>query len=314
MRVSRLERLRDQRGWSFPGVSGFGAAEVAGFDPVGLVFGTTVAYLSSIGPFGPSRCFVTGSKTRADPHNPLLEQLYAGRRLALERAVTECQALGGDGIIGMRMNAASFFTHTSEFTVEGTAMRARSLTRPDTPFTTHVSGQDLAKLLRSGWMPFALVFGIAIAAGHFDDGMFQQTRRGIGAVGNREVVGYTRLVNDARRAARRALENAVRDQGGQGAVVQEMSLRFFERECPNFDQRSDYVVEASILGSALVAFERGEPSTARAPLAIMRLDRDSESAAEPERRPRRQRPMTPRQRTEPAIASERSSVRPRSAA
>ena len=242
-----------------------------------------MAYLNSIGPFGPSRCFVSGSKTRAEPHNPLVEQLNAGRRLALERVVMECQALGGDGIIGMRMNAAGFFTHTSEFTVEGTAMRARSLTRPDTPFTTHVSGQDLAKLLRSGWMPFALVFGIAIAAGHFDDGMFQQTRRGIGAVGNREVVGYTQLVNDARREARRALESAVRDQGGEGAVVEEMSLRFFERECPNFDQRSDYVVEASILGSAMVAFERSQPPTARAPLAIMRLDRRSESSTEPER-------------------------------
>jgi uncharacterized protein YbjQ (UPF0145 family) len=134
------------------------------------------------------------------------------------------------------------------------------LTRPDTPFTTHVSGQDLAKLLQAGWMPLALVLGISVAAIHFDDSMFQQTRRGIGAVGNREVVGYTQLVNDARREARRALESAVRDQGGEGAVV-----------------------EATIVGSAIVAFERSQPPTTRAPLAIMRLDQRAEGTTEPER-------------------------------
>jgi uncharacterized protein YbjQ (UPF0145 family) len=267
-------------------VGGFGAASVAGFEPVGQVLGTTVAYL---GPSAFDRCYVTGSATRADektsadPHNPLLARLYAARRAALERAVAECQALGGDGIIGARMSCTDFLSGTVELTVEGTAVRARSATRPAAPFTTHVGGQDLARLLRAGWMPFALVFGIAIAAGHFDQSMFQQTRRGIGAAGNREVSGYTRLVNDARREARRALGTAVGDQGGQGAVAQEMTLHFTERECPSFEERADYVVEATIPGSAIVSFERrSEPGARRAPLAIMRLDRGSEAMAEPE--------------------------------
>jgi len=243
-----------------------------------------VAYLRPVA-FDP--CFVTASATRtgqtsADPHNPLLARLYTARRVALERAVAECQALGGDGIIGVRMTCANFFSDTMEFTVEGTAVRAHSLTRPGTPFTTHACGQDLARLLRSGWMPCALVFGIAIASCHFDESMFQQTSRGIGAAGNREVSGYTRVVNDARREARRALADAVRDHGGQGAVVQEMTLHFTERECPSFEQRLDYVVEATILGTAIVSFERSEPTARRAPLAIMRLDHGSEATSEPE--------------------------------
>ncbi|MBR7828901.1 heavy metal-binding domain-containing protein [Actinospica sp. MGRD01-02] len=283
-RISRLERLRDQRGWAYPGpVGGFGATTGAGFDPVGQVFGATVAFLSSAG-YG--RCFVTAPAQRADrstadPHNPLLAQIQAGRALALERAVAECRALGGDGVIGMRIGSANFFTQTEEFTVEGTAVQARAQTRSQAPFTTHVSGQELAKLLRSGWMPFRLVSGIAIAAVHFDERMIQQTRRGIGAGGNREVVGYTRLVNDARREARRALENAVRDAGGEGAVVQDISIRFFERACPNFEERSDYVVEATILGSAVIAFERTGSPRARPPLTIMRLGRGVEAVPEP---------------------------------
>ena len=273
----------EARAWSYLGpVGGFSATSVAGFDPVGQVFGTTVAYLAPVAYDG---CYVVGSKTgrtSADPYNPLLGRISTVRNAAFERAVAACQALGGDGIVGARLSCADFFTDSSEFTVAGTAVRARSLTRPDAPFTTHVRGQDLAKLLRAGWMPFALVFGTAIAACHFDDSMFQQTRRGVGAVGNREVSGYTRVVNDARRGARRALETAVRDQGGQGAVVQDVTLRFSERECPSQEEHSDYLVEATIIGSAIVSFERSEPAIHRAPLAIMRLDQRSEAPAEPQ--------------------------------
>jgi uncharacterized protein YbjQ (UPF0145 family) len=285
-RLVRLDRLGRSRGWSFPGPVGeFAASSGAGFDPLARVFGTTVSFLGSVG-YG--RCFAAGAAKRtgattADPYNPLLAGLYEGRRKALERTLAECRALGGDGVIGARMTAGGFFSDTTEFTVDGTAVRARSQTRPPAPFTTHVSGQELARLLRAGWMPCALVFGVAIAACHFDDGMFQQTARRVGAGGNREVSGYTRLVNDARREARNALAYEVGKQGGHGAVVQEMSLRFFERECPLIEERSDYVVEAVILGSALVEFERREPA-ARAPLTIMRLDRRAEPpAAEPER-------------------------------
>lgn len=283
-RLSRLDRLRQASGWSFPGPVGeFGATSIVGFEPVGQVFGTTVAYL---GPPGLGRCFVpvpraaapTGRST-ADPHNRLLAKLTAARRLALERAVAECQALGGDGIIGARMSSGPFFTDTVEFTVEGGAVRAQASTRPAEPFTTHVSGQELSQLLRSGWMPFALVFGLAIAACHFDGTMFDQTSRGVGTAGNHEVSGYTSLVNDARREARTALEYAVRERGGAGAVIQEMTLHFGERECPLAEQRFDYVAEAAVLGSAIVPFDRSGPAAQPGPLAIMRLDRRSEPAA-----------------------------------
>jgi uncharacterized protein YbjQ (UPF0145 family) len=280
VRFTRLDRLRHARNWSFPGsAGGLGASSAAGFDPVGQVFGTTVAYLR---PVAFDRCYVTASgrrtdRTSADPYNPLLARLTEARGTAFERAVAECRALGGDGIIGARVSSADFFSDSTDFTVEGTAVRARSSTRPAAPFTTHVGAQDLAKLLSAGWMPFALVIGTGIAACHFDNSMFQQTRRGVGTAGNQEVSGYTRAVNDARREARDALAYAVRIQGGQGAVVQGATLHFSERTCPSFEERLDYVVEATIVASAIVSFERSEPAERSAPLAIMRLDRDSAS-------------------------------------
>lgn len=288
-RLARLDRLRDSRAWSFSGpVGDFAAAVIAGFDPVGRVFGTTVAYL---GPPGLGNCFVPavgsagpGARSSANPHNRLLGKLKAARALALDRAVAECRALGGDGVVDMRFRTTGFFSDTVEFTVEGTAVRTRAPNRLDTPFTTHVSGPELARLLGSGYMPFALVFGMAIAACHFDDSMYRQTQRGIGAAGNREVSGYTRIVNDARREARDSLQDAVRRLGGEGAVAQETTLHFSERECPLFDQRTDYLAEATVIGSAIVSLERDastEPQ--RPPLTIMRLDRRAdEPAAEPE--------------------------------
>lgn len=284
-RLARLTRLRTSRGWSFPSPMGeVAAVRAAGFEPVGQVFGTTVVLLGSgdsslPGPPGFGRCFVrdggsvAGTPTNADPHNPLLAALTEARDRALERVLDECAALGGDGIIGMRLRRTEFFAHTVELTLEGTAVRARASTRPAALFTTHVSGQDLARLLDAGWLPFALVFGTALAACHFDDSMFQQTRRGVGPAGNREVAGYTRLVNDARHEARRTLENAVRERGGHGAVVHEMTLQFSERECPRqFEQHADYVAEATILGSAIIPFDRTVPSARPGPLTIMRLD------------------------------------------
>lgn len=291
-RLTRLERLREARGWSFPRpVEGFAAATVAGFDPVGQVLGTTVAYL---GPAGLGRCFVPeggsrqggAARTSADPDNRLLAKLRSARELALERAVAECRALGADGIIGVRVSTGRFFTDTVEFTVEGTAVRARAETHPETPFTTHVRGQDLARLLRSGWMPFALVCGMAIAGCHFEDTMYRQTRRGVGAAANREVSGYTRIANDARREARRDVECAVRQHGGAGAVVRDVTLRFGERGCPLPDQRLDYIAEAAILGSAITPISPIAPitpsehgaSARRAPLTVMRLDSRSPDA------------------------------------
>lgn len=109
--------------------------------------------------------------------------------------------------------------------------------------------------------------------------------RELGAAGNREVSGYTRMVNDARREARRVLDNAVRDQGGQGAVVQEMTQRFSDRECPSTMERSDCMVEATILWSAIVSFEQSVPTTRQAPLAITRLDRGPTAKTEPRPEP-----------------------------
>ena len=276
--LARRSRLRAAEAWGSLGpVQEFAATSIAGFDPVGHVFGTAVQHLGYV--TSNARCSGTWTYTaKTDqaslngPYRALLRSLYGARRLALARAVEDCVALGGDGVIDARVSVAPFPAGGVEFSVQGTAVRARSRVRPARPFTTHVSGQEFARLLSAGWVPFALLFGIAIGSRHDGQDTRNQTRRRIGDDGNREVRSHSLLVTDARRDARRQLENAVGALGGDGLVVDDMTLKVSERECPTNERQHDHVAEATIMGSAIVGF-RVQPAKhiPWRPLTIMNL-------------------------------------------
>ena len=275
---ARLERLGSALSWGCQGtVSQFAALEATGFTPAGQVFGTTVLRVGSVE--NQPRC--TGSRSftpRSDlasaggPYSALLRRLNGARRRALDRAVAECAALGADGIVGARLTVTPLEAGVMEFSVAGTAVHARSALRPGAPFTAHVSGQELARLLEAGWMPFSVVFGVSIATRHDGAATRQQTRMRRGIAGNQEVKSYSQLVTDARRDARGQVSEAVRTLGGEGVVVQEMTLSISERECPTNEGEHDHVARAAIHGTALVSFAQGGQAGPRPPLTIMRLN------------------------------------------
>jgi uncharacterized protein YbjQ (UPF0145 family) len=167
------------------------------------------------------------------------------RHRVLSRAIEECQALGGDGIVGLTLTVRPFPAGGTEFTVAGTAVRARTEIRPAAPFTSHVAAPEFARLLRAGWVPAALVSGIALGARHDDTRTRKQTRWMVTG----EVRGYSELVRATRRDARSQLEMAVTGQGADGVVVDEMTLHLGERECPAEEGMRDHVAEVAILGT-----------------------------------------------------------------
>lgn len=273
---ARLERLRAGTAWgSLLSVQEFTAISEAGFDPVGHVLGAAVVHLGYVGRTG--RCSGSVSYTsRTDlaaatggPFGALLRKAYGVRRLALSRAVEECRALGGDGIVGVTLAIRPFPAGGTEFVLQGTAVRARSVIRPAAPFTSHVSGQEFALLLQVGWVPTALVFGISLGSRHDDTRTRRQTRRN---AGRREVGSYTELVKDTRRDARDQLKRAVAEHRGDGVVVDEMTLHIGERECPAVEGQHDHIAEAAILGTSIVSFGRRPAAGKPAPLAVMRLN------------------------------------------
>lgn len=249
------------------------AIKGAGFDPVGQVLGTAVFHLGYSGVWGCPGPWDLRPPTSAwsSSYAPLVRTMYAARRLALSRAVAECTALGGDGIVGVKLRIGAFPAGGLEFTALGTAVRARSRIRPRTPFTSHLTGQDFAKLIHAGWVPTGLAFGIALAARHDD---WRGAGRFTWAAGNQEVDGYTQLINYARHDARTQLALDASKHGGDGVVVDDVELRVWESECPGMGSSRDVGAEAVFVGTSVARFRSSARPAVRTPLTIMRLERE----------------------------------------
>ncbi|MFK0257930.1 heavy metal-binding domain-containing protein [Streptomyces sp. NPDC090445] len=269
---------RSGRAWdSALSAEEFAAIKGVGFEPVGQVLGTAVFDIGYTGLWGcPGSWSVTdGRKVPSSAWSaslsPLLRTLYAARRAVVARAVAECRALGGDGVVGLRLRVDGVSEVGLEFTALGTAVRARSRIRPRLPFTAHLGGQDFAKLVLAGWVPTAITFGIAVEARHDD---WRTSRRTSWTAGNQEVDGYTHLLDHVRHSARNQLALEAAKHGGDGVVVDEVELQVREIECPTFGYARDFTAEAVFTGTTLARYGRSERSSGRRPLTIMRLERE----------------------------------------
>lgn len=200
---------------------------------------------------------------------PLVEAMYQARRAAVDRMTAECAALGGHGVVGVRLTRGPFGFGGLEFTAVGTAVRALSAAAGSgVPFTSAVSGQDFARLVTAGYVPAGLALGIAIGARHDNRTTTRQARPWSG---NAEMAGWTALVNETRQGARRRLEDDVRRLGAEGVVIAGMRMHARERDCPVVVGRHDHIVEVTFIGTAIASFSDGGHSHARSSLAVMPL-------------------------------------------
>jgi uncharacterized protein YbjQ (UPF0145 family) len=267
----------------------FAAIKGAGFDPVGQVLGSAVYHIGYTGGwscaggwsyyggtggrlYNPAASTTQVSSSAWAPFSALVKTMYGARRLALGRAMAECSALGGDGIVGVKLRIGRFPQGGLEFTALGTAVRAPGKKRPRQPFTSHVTGQEFAKLIHSGWVPSGLAIGISISSRHDDYRTRMSTRW---AAGNQEITGYTELINHTRHDARNQLMRDAQSHGGDGVVVDEMDMRIGERECPSYEGQKDHIAEVVFLGTSIVRFDRSARAGAPKPLTIMKLNRES---------------------------------------
>jgi uncharacterized protein YbjQ (UPF0145 family) len=268
----------------------FAAIRSVGFEPVGQVFGGAVYGAGSAsGSSCPGTGGSSGDATQARSAiyvsgrgglgslGPLVQAMNQARFTAIDRMAAQCAALGGHGVVGVRLSIGSFVLGGLEFSAIGTAVRVAGAAHgPQAPFTSGLSGQDFAKLIMTGWTPAGLVLGISIGLRHDDRTAIRQTRW---RSGNAEVAGWTELVGQSRRDARGQLETDVRRLGAEGVVIAAMQLRVRERDCPVQVGRRDHIAEASLIGTAIARFSpAGQPGAGPA-LAIMSLDPQRRQAA-----------------------------------
>jgi uncharacterized protein YbjQ (UPF0145 family) len=287
----RLAEIRKSGTWSSALTSDeFTAIRSVGFEAAGQVLGAAVYNVGYTGGYscpggwtgygygGYNRARTTVSSNRGyyASFAPFVKTMYEARRKAIARMVAECSALGGHGVVGVRLTIGAFPTGGLEFKAIGTAVRAPGAPALKHPFTSDLSGQDFAKLIAKGWAPAGLVLGISVAARHDDWQTRAQTRWG---AGNTEVTGYTDLVNNARHDARQELHKDVSRLGAEGVVIAGMDMRVSERECPAQEGGRDHIVEATNIGTAIVRFSRSAETRGAPALAIMSLDPQRRQAA-----------------------------------
>jgi uncharacterized protein YbjQ (UPF0145 family) len=307
-----MTQIRQSGTWgSALSTAEFTAIRSVGFVPVGQAFGAIVFSIKNAGSYGcpsyrvkteraPSRSavgswygqpvvrtVVSGSKG-TNAFRPLVRALYDARRTAIDRMAAEAVALGGHGVVGVRLTVAPFPGGGLEFSALGTAIRAPGGPPVPQPFTCELSGQDFTKLLLAGWAPVAIVLGISVGVRHYDDQTAFEATAGA-AWNTAEVSGHTELANQTRRDATDQLRRDVIKHHGSGVVTREMELRVEEYECKGQDGARDYMAEATIVGTAITRFgQEQQRSAAIGSQMVLSLgDRDlrADFAAGPRDRP-----------------------------
>ncbi|HEY7102099.1 MAG TPA: heavy metal-binding domain-containing protein [Mycobacteriales bacterium] len=198
----------------------------------------------------------------------LRDALYAARNAAMERMRAEAAQVGGDGVVAVRLTVAPFQGIAMEFRAIGTAVRADGEVHPSRPFTSDLSGQEFAQLIAAGWVPAALLLGIAVTVRHDD----WRSQPASWSWTNQEVVGYTDLTAAARSGARsRLAADTARYGDGAITVVRDMSLRISRRGCAAGHDAHDNVAEAMVVGTAVVPFRHRGGNAPTPPLPVLRL-------------------------------------------
>src|SRR5947208_12550334 len=136
-------------------VNEFLLVKEAGFDPVGLVVGSSIYHIG----------FQMAGWGKNQEMNVLSQAMYHARELAMTRMEAEADELGADGVVGVRLDIKffEFSNDLAEFIAIGTAVKSRSAGQWRTvngkPFTADLSGPHFWTTPQAGYMPIGLVMG-----------------------------------------------------------------------------------------------------------------------------------------------------------
>jgi uncharacterized protein YbjQ (UPF0145 family) len=237
----RIQRMKKdaERGFftSDLSVNEFLLVKESGFEPVGLVLGSSIYHIG----------FQQASWNQNQEMGVLTQAMYHARELAMTRMEEEADQLGADGIVGVRLDIGRYEwgADLAEFIAVGTAVKHRGgeLHRAPNgrPFTSDMSGQDFATLLRAGYRPAGLVMGNCV---------YHVARQGMLAslkqVGrNVEMPNFTQALYEARELAMERMQTEADELQSEGIV----GARIIERS----HGWGSHVIEFFAIGTAVVS-------------------------------------------------------------
>ncbi len=209
----------------------------AGFDPIGLVIGSSIYHIG----------YQQANWSQNQEMGVLTQAMYHARELAMTRMEEESNALGADGIVGVRLEVTrhEWGEALAEFVAIGTAIRSRSgqhfRNKHGMPFTSDLSGQDFWTLLRAGYRPVGMVMGNCVYhVAHQGMGQwFKQVGRNV------EMTNYTQALYDARELAMERMQVEAVSLAAQGVV----GAQIVERS----HGWGSHVIEFFAVGTAVVS-------------------------------------------------------------
>jgi uncharacterized protein YbjQ (UPF0145 family) len=234
--VTRLEQNREGLYTSDLTVNEFFLVTEAGFDPVGLVVGSSIFHIG----------FQITGPTTSRELDVLSQAMYSARHLAMTRMEEEADQLGADGIVGVRLDIGRYEwgANMAEFIAIGTAVKHREgvLHRAPNgrPFQSDLSGQEFWTLLRTGHRPVGMVMGSCV---------YHVGRRGplrtIAQTGrNVELPNFTQALYDARELAMQRMQTEAQELQAEGIVGVSLSEKSHGW--------GSHVIEFFALGTAIV--------------------------------------------------------------
>jgi uncharacterized protein YbjQ (UPF0145 family) len=181
----RIDELRQAgAAWTSDlSVAELSAIRHAGFEPLGMVMGSSVVRIAAQWGYstifggasgGPGQTYPCphgygyyGSRTDHRygynwEHTFYETGVLGARDAALARITEEARDLGAHGVVGVRLIRRHMegLGNSLEFTVIGTAITRTGGPRLDRPFMSHLDGVAFSKLLHGGYVPVSLVVGI----------------------------------------------------------------------------------------------------------------------------------------------------------
>jgi uncharacterized protein YbjQ (UPF0145 family) len=218
--LKRLAELRgdDARGkalfTSDLSVNEFLLVREAGFRPLGLVLGSSIYHVG----------LQVGRWSANQELDKLSQAMYHARELAMTRMEAEADALGADGIVGVRLEIEfkEFGHNLAEFIAIGTAVSGEAppatggtwRNNKQLPFTSDLSGQDFWTLIQAGYAPLGMVMGTCVYhVAH------RSAMKAIGTFGiNTEIDTFTQALYDARELAMTRMQSEAEALDAEGIV------------------------------------------------------------------------------------------------
>jgi uncharacterized protein YbjQ (UPF0145 family) len=254
-RIARMKR-DIERGFftSDLSVNEFLLVKEAGFEPLGLVLGSSIYHIG----------YQQAQWNQSQEMGVLTQAMYHARELAMTRMEEEADQLGADGIVGVRLEVGRYAwgEDMAEFIAVGTAVKHRGgeLHRAPNgrPFTSDLSGQDFSTLLRAGYRPVGLVMGNCVY--HVAHQSMRQTWRQIGR--NVELTNFTQALYEARELAMGRMQAEAEELQAGGLVGVRLSeashgwgshvIEFFSIATAVIPVSDDHIIEKPALVLPLV--------------------------------------------------------------